>query len=129
MPINKFEKIRLALHFNNSNNLTTVGHLERDRIFKIRPIIKYLNERFTIYTVEQMLSTNEQMCSRKVSQNPPNKPHKWGFKWYVLYNLMGCAHMFKVYFRQKNLKKFDEPDLSATEKVVVRAKGKLCRLN
>lgn len=44
MTINKFEKIRQILHFND-NNLISMGP-NRDKLFKIRPVIETLRKRF-----------------------------------------------------------------------------------
>ncbi|XP_022124841.2 piggyBac transposable element-derived protein 4 [Pieris rapae] len=75
----------------------------QDRLYKIRPVIKHLNERFATVPMNQRLSVDEQMCSTKIGhflkQYLPKKPHKWGFKLYVLIP--------------------DEPDLGATGNVVV----------
>lgn len=125
MPLNKFEKIKLSLHFNNNDLHKPIGHPEHDRLYKIRPVIKHLNERFATVPMNQRLSVDEQMCSTKIGhflkQYLPKKPHKWGFKLYVLCDLMGYAHKFEVYSGQENTEKLtDEPDLGATGNVVVR---------
>ncbi|XP_014613520.1 PREDICTED: uncharacterized protein LOC106791973 [Polistes canadensis] len=67
--------------------------------------------------MNQGLSVDEQMCSTKIGhflkQYLPKKPHKWGFKLYVLCDLMGYAHKFEVYSGQENTEKLpDEPDLA-----------------
>lgn len=84
MPINKFEKLKHSLHFQNNDNHKPVGHPEHDRLFKKRPVIEHLNEKFSSIPIEQRLSVDDQMCSTKVAhfrkQYLPNKPHKWGFK-------------------------------------------------
>lgn len=75
--------------------------------------------------MDQRLSIDEQMCATKVAhflkQYLPNKPHKWGFKLYVLCNLHGFAYKFEVYAGQ-NLtdKPENEPDLGPTSNVVLR---------
>lgn len=88
MPNNKFEKMKNYLHFNNNDQHKEIGHPEHDRLFKIRPVIEELNERFSSVPMDQRLSIDEQMCATKVAhflkQYLPNKPHKWGFKLYVL---------------------------------------------
>lgn len=135
MPLNKFEKIKLSLHFNNNELHKPIAHPEHDRLFKIRPVIKHLNERFATVPMDQRLSVDEQMCSTKIGhflkQYLPNKPHKWGFKLYVLCDLMGYAHKFEVYSGQENSEKLsNEPDLGATGNVVVRLlRGVPRRLN
>ena len=125
MTLNKFEKIKLSLHFSNNDLHKPAGHPEHDRLYKIRPVIKHLNERFATVPMNQRLFVDEQMCSTKIGhflkQYLPKKPHKWGFKLYVLCDLMGYAHKFEVYSGQENIEKLpDEPDLGATGNVVVR---------
>lgn len=125
MPLNKFEKIKLSLHFNNNELHKLVGHPVHDRLHKIRPVTQHLNERFATVPMDQRLCVGEQMCAIKVGhflkQYLPNKPHKWGFKLYVLYDLMGYAHKFEIYSGQENSDNIPgEPDLGATGNVVVR---------
>ncbi|GBP28452.1 PiggyBac transposable element-derived protein 4 [Eumeta japonica] len=43
------------------------------------------------------------MCAIKIQQYLPNKPHKWGFKLYVLCSLSGYAYSFEVYSGAKNV--------------------------
>lgn len=66
MPLNKFEKIKLSLHFNNNDLHKPIGHLEHDMLYKIHPVIKHLNERFATVSTNQRLSVDEQMCSTKI---------------------------------------------------------------
>lgn len=76
--------------------------------------------------MEQRLSIDEQMCATKVAhflkQYLPNKPHKWGFKLFVLCSLQGFAyHQFELYAGQDLTNKPDNgPDLGATSNVVRR---------
>lgn len=66
------------------------------------------------------------MCSTKIAhflkQYLPNKPHKWGYKLFVLCSLMGYAYRFEIYSGQdsKKDKPADEPDLGVTNNVVLR---------
>jgi hypothetical protein len=125
MPVNKFERLKLGLHFHNNDLHKPVGHAEHDRLFKIRPVIEHLNKRFSTLPMAQRLSVDEQMCATKVAhflkQYLPNKPHKWGFKFYVLCDLSGFAHTFELYAGQENKGRLEgEPDIGATGNVVVR---------
>lgn len=82
MSVNKFEKIRQFLHFNDSNKAKLLSHPKHDRLHKIRPIIEYLQTRFQLIPYEEKLSIDEQMCATKVrhflKQYMPAKPHKLG---------------------------------------------------
>lgn len=125
MTNNRFEEIKKSLHFNNNDNHKAIGEPGRDRLFKIRPVIDELNSKFSSIAMEQRLSIDEQMCATKVAhflkQYLPNKPHKWGFKLFVLCSLQGFAYQFELYAGQDLTNKPDnEPDLGATSNVVLR---------
>jgi len=78
MIVNKFEKISQTIHFND-NNLNTMGP-NRDKLFKIRPVIETLRKRFLTVPLEENLSVDELLCSTKARSALkvylPNKPHK-----------------------------------------------------
>ncbi|KAL0852114.1 hypothetical protein ABMA28_000354 [Loxostege sticticalis] len=124
MTINRFEKIKSLLHFNNNDSLLPSDHPRHDKLHKIRPIIEHLNNRFSLFPIEQRLSIDEQMCATKIShylkQYLPNKPHKWGFKLFLLCSISGYAHKFEVYVGENNNQEPSEPDLGVTGNIVVR---------
>lgn len=102
MSSKRFAKLRSVIHFNDNSLHKPITHPEHDRLHKIRSIISHLNQRFSnIVPLEQRLSLDEQMCATKVAhflkQYLPNKPHKWGFKFYVLCSLSGYAYNFEIY--------------------------------
>ncbi|CAB3245910.1 unnamed protein product [Arctia plantaginis] len=39
MPVNKFEKIRRVLHFNDNNKHLPIDHPQHDRLHKLRPVL------------------------------------------------------------------------------------------
>lgn len=84
MTLNRFEKIRSILHFNDNEKHLPIDHPSHDRLHKLRPVINQLNSKFGSLPYEQRLSVDEQMCATKLGhflkQYLPNKPHKWGFK-------------------------------------------------
>lgn len=129
ITLNRIEKIRSVIHFNNNANHKPIGHPQHDRLHKIRPIIEHFNTKFiNVAPLEQSLSLDEQMCASKIShfmkQYLPNKPHKWGFKLFVLGSLSGYAYNFEIYSgKQDNCMSPDEPDLGAVGDTVIR----LCR--
>lgn len=124
MTLNRFEKLKSLLHFNNNDSLLPSDHPRHDKLHKIRPVIDYLNNRFALFPIEQRLSIDEQMCATKIShylkQYLPNKPHKWGFKLFLLCSITGYAHKFEVYVGENNIQEPNEPDLGVTGNVVVR---------
>lgn len=135
MPVNRFEMIRSYLHFNDNNEHLPRDHSDHDRLHKIRPVIEQLNTTFSSVAIDQRLSIDEQMCSTKIAhflkQYLPNKPHKWGYKLYVLCNLMGYAYRFEVYSGQEENKDkpVNEPDLGVTNNVVIRLARAIPRMN
>ncbi|XP_050553076.1 piggyBac transposable element-derived protein 3-like [Spodoptera frugiperda] len=126
LSINRFEAIRSVLHFNNNEHHLPKEHPDHDRLHNIRPVIDHLNKTFSSIPVDQRLSIDEKMCATKIShflkKYLPNKPHKWGYKLFVLCSLMGYAYRFEVYSGQDNNKDkpADEPDLGITNNVVLR---------
>ncbi|KAL0871532.1 hypothetical protein ABMA27_005245 [Loxostege sticticalis] len=128
MTSKRFAKLRTVIHFNDNSLHKPVTHPEHDRLHKIRPIIDHLNYCFS-HTVplEQRLSLDEQMCATKVAhflkQYLPNKPHKWGFKFYVICSLSGYAYNFEIYSGKNEECLPDEPDLGVVGNTVIR----LCR--
>lgn len=126
MSINRFEAIRSVLHFNNNEQHLPREHPDHDRLHKIRPVVDHLNKTFSSIPVDQRLFIDEQMCATKIShflkQYLPNKPHKWGYKLFVLCSLMGYAYRFEIYSGKDNSKDkpADEPDLGITNNVVLR---------
>ena len=73
----------------------------RDRLFKIRPLIGFLSPKFKQIPQQQTLCVDEQMVSFKgrsaLKQYLPQKPHKWGYKIFMLCDTRGAAHNFKIY--------------------------------
>lgn len=128
MPVNKFEKIRKYLHFSNSEEAIPPNQPGHDRLFKLRPIIDLLRKKFQSVPLEESLSLDEQLCATKakhyLKQYIPMKPHKWGYKVFVLCGISGYAYDFELYSGQENCAidrlAHNEPDLGASSNVVVR---------
>lgn len=127
MTVNRFEKIRQFLHFNNNELHLPRDHENHDRLHKLRPLIDHLNNKFSSVALEAKLSIDEQLCSTKLrhfmKQYLPMKPHKWGFKLFVLCGISGFAYFFEVYSGQENSeirRLITEPDLGACANIVVR---------
>ncbi|XP_046666750.1 piggyBac transposable element-derived protein 3-like [Homalodisca vitripennis] len=127
MSVNAFESMRSILHFNDNTNMKPLDDPDRDRLFKIRPIVEHLNEKFSSVPMRPSLSVDEQICATKthhyMRQYNPRKPHKWGYKLYVLCDDKGFSHQFEIYSGQTQSRLASEPDLGETGNIVVR----LCR--
>ncbi|XP_063634940.1 piggyBac transposable element-derived protein 3-like [Cydia splendana] len=124
MALNKFEKIRQLLHFNDNSKAVPRSDPNHDRIFKFRPVVDTLNTSYKEITLEKQLCVDEQMCSTKarnvLKRYNPNKPHKWGYKIYVLSGVSGFAYKTEIETGTENVVNQGEPDLGASSNVVMR---------
>ncbi|XP_049873098.1 piggyBac transposable element-derived protein 4-like isoform X1 [Pectinophora gossypiella] len=125
MTCKRFEKIKSIIHFNDNNKHLPQNHPQHDKLHKVRPIISHLNEKFATIPPPQRLAVDEQVCASKIhhymKQYLPNKPHKWGFKLYVICSIYGFAHQFEVYCGEENKTILPgEPDLGVIGNTVVR---------
>lgn len=127
MSVNRFEKIRQYLHFNNNANMRSRDNPLHDRLYKIRPLFNSLIENFLKVPFETSLCVDEQMCSTKarhyLKQYIPSKPHKWGFKLFVLCGVSGFAYNMEIYTGQENDDKTRLPteiNLGASSNTVIR---------
>lgn len=126
----EFERIQKFIHFADNSQMPDRNDENFDKLYKLRPIIDALNNKFQCVPLQQCLSVDEQLCSTKarhhLKQYMPAKPHKWGYKLYVLCGVDGFSHKFEIYTGRENDPKFrleNEPDLGASANTVVR----LCR--
>jgi hypothetical protein len=127
MSLNRFETIRRFLHFNNNNAMLVRGGPNFDCLHKIRPLVDHLNSKYSSIQCREYLSVDEQLCATKarsyLKQYLPAKPHKWGYKLFVLYDDEGFSYKFEIYTGQENEARFrrqNEPDLGASGNVVIR---------
>ncbi|GFY62086.1 piggyBac transposable element-derived protein 1 [Trichonephila inaurata madagascariensis] len=93
-------------------------HPNHDRLHKIRHLYDELNKNFAIVPLERHLWIDEQICSINVrhymKQYLPIKPHKWGFKFFVLCGISDLAYKLEIHSGQENNEKYrqkGEPDL------------------
>lgn len=124
MPYKKFEKLRESLHFNDNTQNLPVSNPDRDRIFKIRPLLEKINENLKKVPLEQYLCVDEQICSTKsrnfMKRYNPNKPHKWGYKIQVLSGASGFAYNIEPDSGKENVINLGEPNLGAASNNVMR---------
>lgn len=126
MSEKRFEFIRKSLHFNDNANLD-INDANYDRLHKLRPVIDHLNSKFRSIPLEEKLSVDEQMCASKarhhMKQYMPAKPHKWGYKLFILCGVSGFSYKFEIYTGRENdeINRLpEEPNLGASANVVVR---------
>ncbi|CAI6371787.1 unnamed protein product [Macrosiphum euphorbiae] len=127
MSLNNFEKIRRYLHFNDNSTMLPKDHPDNDRLHKIRPVVDHLNNKYQRIPFSRDLCVDEQQCATKarmyLKQYMPMKPHKWGYKLFMLCDVNGFADKFEIYTSSENLPKNrlpTEPDLGVSANVVVR---------
>ncbi|XP_049306462.1 piggyBac transposable element-derived protein 1-like [Bactrocera dorsalis] len=125
MPSKRFYEIKKYLHFNDSSCMKKKGEEGYDQLYKVRPLIDTLNERFNSVPKSPRLCIDEQMCPTKMITNlrqyMPDKTHKYGVKLFVLCDSYGFSYNFEVYRGAgENDVVADAPDLGATGNVVVR---------
>ena len=119
MTLNRFEEIKRFIHFNDNSNKSD------DRLQKIKPLIEMLRERFNSIPKREHLSIDEQIVPFKgrssLKQYNPQKPHKWGYKIYVLCDARGYAYDIEVYTGKSNNVLVDgEQDCGVSGNVIVR---------
>lgn len=124
MTINRFEKIRQFLHFNENSTTLPPTDPNADKLFKLRPFIEVIRQRFLSVPMEEHLSLDEQMCAIKtrhhVRQYMPLKPKKYEFKFFVLCGRSGYRYDFEMYVGASNAAVEAECDFGATINVVLR---------
>lgn len=99
MGINRYELIRRYLHFNDNE---VVAPDNKDKLIKIRPVLNALHDSFARSKIPgEFQSIDEMICPFKgrssIKQFIKNKPHKWGFKIWVLADMSGYVSCFEVY--------------------------------
>nr|CAH7762418.1 unnamed protein product [Callosobruchus chinensis] len=92
MSIKRFKLLRRFIHFNDNSLVTQET---KDRFFKVRPLIEKIRENCQKFHVENDFSIDETMVAYKgnragnLRQYIKNKPHKWGYKVFVIAGVSG----------------------------------------
>ena len=98
MSRDRWEAIKKNLHCNDNS---TIDPNNIDKPFKIRPVIEHLVNKFRDIPKEQMLVVDEQTVPYKghsgLKQYMPKKPHKWGYKIYVLAGSSGLVYDYEIF--------------------------------
>ena len=98
---NPFQSILEFLHFND-NTFYNPNNPDRDRLYKIRPVIEYLVSKFkTVYALEQHVAIDEELLLWKgrvgFKQYIPSKRARFGIKMFSLCELSGYLWNSFVY--------------------------------
>jgi len=106
----RFKEIRRFLHFNDNSKMLEKEDINYDRLYKIRPLIDHLNNKFNSIPYPRDLSLDEQLCAIKarsyLKKYMPAKPHKWGLEFFVLCGSKGFSYQFEIYSGQENDQRF-----------------------
>ena len=121
MSIKKFEEIKKFIHFVDNNKITN----NNDKLKKIRPLMDQLKNKFNKINKEEKMSVDEQIIPFKgrssLKQYNPQKPHKWGYKMFILAGVSGFCYDFEFYAGGQNNMKLDgEIDCGASGNIVTR---------
>nr|CAH7720594.1 unnamed protein product [Callosobruchus chinensis] len=123
MTCNRFEEIKRFLHFNNNELQVPHGQPGYDKLFKVRPFLNKIRERLLIVPKEEHMAVDEQIIPTKarssLKQYNPKKPHKWGYKVFVLSGVSGFSYDFDFYGGPTVLQD-EQPDLGASSNVVLK---------
>ena len=98
MPQNRFEQLKRFIHFNDNTNMLQPGDPNFDKLFKVRPLVDHLWQKFNRIPMSRMLCIDEQMIPFKgnscLKQYIPSKPHKYGYKEFcVMQQSRYCAQL------------------------------------
>ncbi|KAJ8884000.1 hypothetical protein PR048_015856 [Dryococelus australis] len=100
MSRDSWVEIKSNLHTNDNAKQVQKNNPNRDKLFKVRPMINLLLPKFQSIPKDQLLCIDEQIVPFKgessVKQYNPRKPHKWGYKIFVLCDNKGMILKFTV---------------------------------
>lgn len=123
MTCNRFEEIKRFMHFNDNTVQIPYGQPGHDKLFKIRPFLNKIRERLLRVPKEEHMAVDEQIIPTKARSSlkmyNPQKPHKWGYKVFVLSGISGFSYDFDFYCGPTTLGE-DQLDLGASSNVVIK---------
>lgn len=124
MSRNRWEEIKSKLHMVDNSTLDPNMSNNKDKLFKVRPMIDCLRNSFQQIPMIQNLCIDEQLIPFKgnsaIKQYIPSKPHKWGYKFFVLADSKGMTYDFIPYTGK--IQPVDDqtvPDLKASSNIVL----------
>ena len=108
MSRDRFSLMLRFLHLNDSNGYVPKGQDGYDALYKLRPFLTKLLERFeAMFSPKKEMSLDEQMIKFKgrlsFKQYMPKKPTKWGMKAFVLADSKtGYTYRWRLYTGTQN---------------------------
>ena len=123
MSRNRFEQVKRFVHFNDNTAMPVRGEQNFDKLFKVRPLVTHLCQKFNDIPFAQSLCIDEQMIPFKgnssLKQYIPSKPHKYGYKVFVLSDVKGIVYNFEFYTGKIGLPD-SGVDIGASSNIVLR---------
>lgn len=123
MTRDRWEEVKQSLHFNDNQEAPDQNDPDRDRLYKVRPLLDHLTAKCRELPKSQKLCVDEQLVPFKgrssLKQYLPNKPKKWGYKLFLLCDECGLMYNFEVY-TGKILPQPGFPDIGASGNIVLR---------
>ena len=99
----RWEEIKRNKHFNENSTMPLPGDENYDKLYKVRPLITYLQTKFRNIPMPQMMCIDEQLVPFKGSSTLKHylsiKPHKWGYKIYSLCDTNGLCIILRCIVR------------------------------
>lgn len=129
MTRNRFQQILSLLHINDN---TTIPAGNKDKIFKIRPLVNSLNNQFdSLYHGSRELSVDESMILFKgrssLKQFNPMKPIKRGYKICCIADQNGYVKNFQIYQGKDEIAEEKFENFGLGERVVLSLTEKYWR--
>lgn len=131
MPRNRFQALLRFWHCNDNKQEPPRNHPNRDRLFKVRPLLAHLEEKFqTVYKPEKDIAIDESLLLWKgqliFKQYIPLKRARFGIKIFNVCEKSGYTYKLRVYtgkedpaFAVHDHVPEEAAHLSASEKIVV----------
>ena len=115
MPHNRFQSILQFLHFADNRQFDP-NDPDRDRLYKVRPVVEYLVNKFrTVYVPEDHISLDEELLLWKENlafkQYIAMKRVRFGIKLFSLCETSGYLWNSFVYLGKEPNRNGDDPDL------------------
>lgn len=121
MSRGRFLNLLTLIHF--QDNLNVSEDAKKDKVWKLRPWLEKLRQRFLCVPPEECHAVDEIMVPFKGKSHlrcyMPGKPHKWGFKMWGRAGQSGYLYDFDVCQGRENPDK-EKSDVGATGDVVLK---------
>ena len=123
MTRKRWEEIKSNLHFSDNEKAPKKGTAGYDKVYKIRPYLDYLNDKFNKIPMGENLCVDEMMIPYTGKRGPryyiKGKPNPWGFKVWGLADSFGIVHNFDMCVGSTPRVE-DFPDLKSSANVVAK---------